>query len=273
MKKIIIVSYSLFIFLLIPSISNAEYLGCFEPSETVYATVQFNDSTGDVAATSVAARVYDPNDTTTPTATPTMSAVDGTNAIGLFRGSFSVGASPLQGTWTIRYNGTIDSNVWAGSDTFDVMDVSGECATRGTVTVGSINTDVITATSIQAGAITASEAPNLDAAVSTRLATSSFPGDLKWAVYQIVDLTNEGGDQNPTTTSSDTNITTALDFTATNPQPILYFPTTTEESTQQSYCNLQGFRTTITNYNTTTKVITHTALPVAPDYRCVFRIY
>lgn len=153
----------LILLLLFPISVNAEYLGCYEPSETVYATVQFNDTTGDVAATSVSARVYDPNDTTTPTATPAMSAIDGTNAIGLFRGSFSVGATPLQGTWTIRYNGTIDANVWAGTDTFDVMDVAGECATRGSVTIqdgtgtGQIDTNagaIVSVNTLAANAIT-----------------------------------------------------------------------------------------------------------------------
>lgn len=120
----------LILLLLIPNIANAEYLGCFEPSETVYATVQFNGVTGEVAATSVLARVLDPDDTTTPTATPTMSAVDGTNAVGLFRGSFSVGATPLAGTWTIRFKGTVDGNVQAGSDTFHVVDTAGDCASR-----------------------------------------------------------------------------------------------------------------------------------------------
>ncbi len=96
---------------------------------------------------------------------------------------------------------------------------------------------------------------------------------LKWATFNIVDLTNEGGDQNPTTTSSDTDLTWAYDFTNTSPQPIMYFPTTNEDPAQNAACPVQGFRTGITAYNTTTKVITYNTLPIAPDYRCVLRIY
>jgi hypothetical protein len=115
MKKFIL------ILLLISTPAWADDLGCFEDGNTVYATVQFNDSSGEFVATTVTARVFDPNDTTTPTATPTMSAVDGTNAIGLFRGSFTL-SSPLAGTWTIRYRGSLDggSNFLAGTDTFVV---------------------------------------------------------------------------------------------------------------------------------------------------------
>lgn len=141
---------ALIILLLLPTLAQAEYLGCFEPSETVYATVQFNGVTGEVAATSVSARVLDPNDTTIPTKTlcasgcdGTIPEIDGTNATGLFRGSFSVGATPLAGTWTIRYKGTVDGNVQAGSDTFHVVDTAGDCASRtGVVTASGTVTTV-----------------------------------------------------------------------------------------------------------------------------------
>ena len=115
--------------ILLTTSALADDLGCFEPNETVYATIQFNGVSGESAATSVSARVFDPDDTTTPTATPAMSAVDGTNALGLYRGSFSVG-TPLAGTWTIRYKGTVDSVVKAGTDTFYVVDTTGDCASR-----------------------------------------------------------------------------------------------------------------------------------------------
>lgn len=150
----------LILLLLIPIQAHAEYLGCFEPSETVYATVQFNGVTGEVAATSVSARVLDPNDTTTPTKTlcasgcdGTIPAVDATDSLGLFRGSFSVGATPLAGTWTIRYKGTVDGNVRAASDTFYVVDTAGDCASRTGVVVTSLATDAITAAAIAAGAL------------------------------------------------------------------------------------------------------------------------
>jgi len=103
-------------------------------------------------------------------------------------------------------------------------------------------------------------------------AVGIITSDLKWKPYNIVDQTNESGDQNPTTTSSDTDLTQTLNIVG-SPQPIMYFPIIDEDSTQSSNCNVQGIRTVITAYNTTTKVITYITLPAAPDYRCVFRIY
>lgn len=94
-----------------------------------------------------------------------------------------------------------------------------------------------------------------------------------WDTYEIVDLTNESGDQNPTTTSSDTNLTWTVNFTNTTPQPIMYFPTVNEDARQSASCNVQGLRTEVTGYNTATKVITYRVLPEAPDYRCIFRNY
>jgi len=154
MKKLLFIMFYIFFVI---NITHAEYIGCFEPSETVYATIQFNGVAGESAATSVSARVYDPDDTTTPTATPTIEAVDATttNALGLYRGSFSVGPTPMQGTWTIRYKGTVDSMVRAATDTFDVMDVAGECATRGTVTVGNMTGYSLSSTGLDAIPFTA----------------------------------------------------------------------------------------------------------------------
>lgn len=98
-------------------------------------------------------------------------------------------------------------------------------------------------------------------------------GGTVWDTYEIVDLTNDGGDQNPTTTSSDTNLTWTVNFSSTTPQPVMYYPTVNEDARQSTNCNLQGFRTEITAYNTSTKVITYRAVPAAPDYRCIFRVY
>ncbi len=98
----------------------ADYLGCYEPNATVSgATLDIDTAT---QPTSPGAKVYDPDDTTTPTATPTLSAVDATGAIGQFRlADFSVGASPVYGTWTIRYYATMsDSVIHHATDTFDV---------------------------------------------------------------------------------------------------------------------------------------------------------
>lgn len=94
----------------------ADQLGCFEPSQIVSgAAVQFPGT-----ATSVTANVMDPNDTTTPTAEPTMSAV-GSGATNLWRATnFSIPASPTFGIWTIQYEGTVNSQTVWGADTFEV---------------------------------------------------------------------------------------------------------------------------------------------------------
>lgn len=131
----------------------ADDLGCFENGNTVYATVQFNGATGESAATSVTARVYDPDDTTTPSHTPTMSAVDGTNAIGLYRGSFAL-SSPLAGTWTIRYRGSLDggTSFVTATDTF-VVKASCPLPATTAVTLPSIPANWITAAGINASAL------------------------------------------------------------------------------------------------------------------------
>jgi len=112
--------FSLLILVFLVSPASASDLGCFEPNASVTITSQFQGAGGPQAATGVTARVFDPDDTTAPTATPTMTAVDATNALGLFRGSFSVPASPLVGTWTIRHEGTVDGVVVTGTDTLEV---------------------------------------------------------------------------------------------------------------------------------------------------------
>lgn len=95
-----------------------------------------------------------------------------------------------------------------------------------------------------------------------------------WPVNNVVDLTNEAGDQNPTTTSFDTDLTTTLDFTAGNTDVLIGFPSTAEDSRQNANCNIPfTMRAKVTGYNTTTKVVTVETLPAAPDYRCVFRFY
>lgn len=103
--------------------------------------------------------------------------------------------------------------------------------------------------------------------------TRAVTNDSIYQLYNVVDQTNEGGDQNPTTTSFDTDLTYVSDFTDTIPRPIIYFPTVEQDSRQDSNCNVQGRRTLTTNYNTSTKVLSVRALDLAPDYRCKFRFF
>ena len=156
----------LLLLLLLPSVASwADYLGCYEPSGTVSgATAQFPGT-----ATSVTANVMDPNDTTTPTAEPTMSAV-GSGATNLWRAAdFSVGGSPLAGTWTIQYEGTVNgSTVW-GSDMFEVRAL---CPLKPTTAGRTLD---VTATGEAGmdldntiGTLAPAEVPNLDAAITTR---------------------------------------------------------------------------------------------------------
>jgi hypothetical protein len=98
-------------------------------------------------------------------------------------------------------------------------------------------------------------------------------GGTVWATYEIVDMDNESGNQNPTSTQADTNLTWTVNFTNTTPQPIMYFPTVAEDARQDSGCTLQGLRSEITAYDTGTNVITYQALPAPPEYTCIFRIY
>lgn len=148
----------------------ADWLGCFEPSASVDGyTVQFSGT-----ATSVSANVIDPDDTTVATATPAMAAV-GSAATDLWSGaSFSVGASPVYGVWTIQYVGTVSGSVVRGSDLFEVratcpvkpsvagrtLDVAatGEGGVdfsnvNGTLDAAEIGADAITAAKIAAGAL------------------------------------------------------------------------------------------------------------------------
>lgn len=131
--------------------------------------------------------------------------------------------------------------------------------------------DIIEANSgrIVDGEITSVKAPNLNVAIDSRMAAA----DATWRTYNVVDQTNDGGNQNPTTIAFDTDLPQTVDITATTPKPILYFPMTAESSAQSGSCNLQGLRTQMTTHNTGTAVIGVNALPAAPDYRCVFRIY
>jgi hypothetical protein len=156
MKKLL---FTLLFIVVIVNISYADDLGCFANGDTIYATAQFNNSSGEYAATSVTARVYDPDDAGTPSFTPTMTAVDGTNAVGLFRGSFTL-SSPLTGGWTIRYRGSLDggTNFVTATDTFVVKttcpltDKTGYALTSGEHT--NIATDVWGATTRTVSAAT-----------------------------------------------------------------------------------------------------------------------
>lgn len=140
----------IFLLLLWAAPAWADWLGCFEPSASVDGyTVQFSGT-----ATSVSANVIDPDDTTTATATPAMAAV-GSAATDLWSGaSFSVGASPVYGVWTIQYVGTVNGSVVRGSDLFEVR---ATCPLRPSVAGSTII------------------AGNLDAAVTSRMATYTQP--------------------------------------------------------------------------------------------------
>lgn len=170
--------------LLIPNIVNAEYLGCKEPSEPVEGPVQFSGVTGESAATSISMRVFDPDDGATPSFTitstcgspPCYEAVDATNALGLYRYKFTLGATPLAGTWIVRSKGTIDGNVQPGTDTLYVVDTAGDCASRtGVVTASGTVTTVTNGVTLANDAITAAKIQDgtLGAAAETYLATGT----------------------------------------------------------------------------------------------------
>lgn len=212
---------ALVLLLLIPTLASADYLGCHQPGGVVSgATADFDTET---QPTSANYKIYDPNDTTSPTLGATaLNTVDATNAIGQFRiTDYTVPASPLVGLWTIRYYATYGSVVHHGVDVFEV-----------------------------------------------KLNCGSAPQ----AMWNVVDLTNEAGDQNPTVSSFDTDLTQTVNIFAAIPSAVLYFPTTLEEPRQNTNCNLQAMRIYATAFNTTTKVVSTPVMPAAPDYRCGFWI-
>ena len=190
---------------------SADWLGCFEPSATVSgASAQFTGT-----ATTVTANVMDPNDTTTPTAEPTMSAV-GSGATNLWRAAdFSVGASPLYGVWVVQYEGTVNSATAWGSDLFEVR---ATCPVKPSVAGATI------------------VAGNLDASVTSRMATYTQPTGFLAATF-------------PTTVASPTNITAATGITvATNNDKTGYTTTAADQLatiTQVSGTADSGSTTTI----------------------------
>lgn len=99
----------------------ADNLGCFNGSDTVHILAQFTNSSGVATSpTTPTAKIFSPTDTTTASFTPTLAEIDAAGSPGLTRGSFSLGASPTAGTWTVQYKGTVGGNVLAGIDVFQV---------------------------------------------------------------------------------------------------------------------------------------------------------
>lgn len=185
MKKLLFILYVL----AITTPAYADYLGCFEPNEAVEIKTLYLNSTGVLTdPTSPACDILDPNDTTLTACTSGPTKVG--TLTGIYESSYTIPASPLEGVWIVKQKGTVDSVVKDAADYFMVVDVAGECPGRAgiilksathtgaviptvtvvtnAVTLPTIPADWITAAGIAASAITSSEAPNLDAAVSTR---------------------------------------------------------------------------------------------------------
>jgi len=131
---------------LVPVTASADFLGCYEPSEVVELKVLYLDADGSSAntVTSTTCTVFDPNDTTGSENSCTNPSQVG-SITGLYETTFTVPGSPLEGSWLVRWQGTISSVVKEGIDTFFVVDVAGECATR-SATAGFSYCDVTAST-------------------------------------------------------------------------------------------------------------------------------
>lgn len=101
--------------------AHADSLGCFNASQSVHIWAQFANASGVATSpTTPAAKVFSPTDTTAASFTPTLAEIDATGSPGLTRGSFTLGASPTAGIWTVRYQGTVGGNVLVATDVFQV---------------------------------------------------------------------------------------------------------------------------------------------------------
>lgn len=96
--------------------SGGGAFSCFEPSSNVVGFVMQFPGT----ATGVTASVLDPDDTTTASFTPTMTAVGAACANCWRASTFALPSSPTYGIWTIQYTGTVNSQVLYGQDLFEV---------------------------------------------------------------------------------------------------------------------------------------------------------
>ena len=100
----------------------ADDLGCFEPSGTVPLPAHFILGTTSTAATSKSAYVVDSAGTLNTTiADGTFTQVNAANQPGKYRVPFTVPVSPVLGTWTVSYRGTMSGTVYDfGDDSFVV---------------------------------------------------------------------------------------------------------------------------------------------------------
>ena len=91
-----------------------------------------------------------------------------------------------------------------------------------------------------------------------------------YTVFNVLDLTNDGGDQNPTDTIFDTDLPFTNNIVASE-FSFIKFPPQSDLPAQDANCNVAGETAYISSYNTTSKVVTlANALSAAPDYRCKF---
>lgn len=181
----------LLILLLIPSISNAT---SWKIDDLYTFTLSVNGTSGAVDADSVPSyRIYE-DETGTAILTGSMAKLDDAGTTGFY--SEQVTLSAANGlekgkSYNIIMCAVISAVTHCTTEVFQIESEVDSNTVSGTVTVGSINTDAITATAIAAGAITSSEAPNLDAAVSTRLATAGYTAPDNATITTIQADTND----------------------------------------------------------------------------------
>ena len=128
MKKLLL---SLILLLALGGISNAQELQCVEQGATAVIPVQFVDSAWlEIASTSKEARIYDSSGSLDTTVTDgSFTALDGTNSIGLYTVSLTVGGADPKGIWPISWKGTNGGAERTGLSSIEVRGVS-ECGSN-----------------------------------------------------------------------------------------------------------------------------------------------
>jgi len=151
-------TYLALLFLLIPSVAMADYLGCYEPGETVEIKTLYLDADGSSAdtVTSAACDVFDPNDAEAGKKACTTGPTLITGSTGLYESTYLVpalSATEVEGIWHIRSKGTISSVVKEGlGDNFEVRAM---CSTDQEKLVTTDGTPSTTVVSVESNGIAA----------------------------------------------------------------------------------------------------------------------
>ena len=148
MRRIIL---GLVLFFLLANISLAANLGFYKAGDTVtYSVVCLTDEgTKDTGCTSPDDDILDPDDTTAKSPTSALAEVSDGNFPGLWRGSYTIPASPTAGTWSIFIELTNTNSTTAATVlNFQVLSDSNYPASHGDLSSGIVTLTSATETQI-----------------------------------------------------------------------------------------------------------------------------